>query len=38
MFHLNNTKNLFASIQQTIVMPNDKHASDILNSGHVQAY
>jgi hypothetical protein len=38
MLHLNNIKNAFACMQLTIVMPNDKHASDNPDFGHVQVY
>jgi len=38
MLHLNNIKNVFAYMQQTIVKPNDKDTSDNPDSGHVQAY
>ena len=38
MLHLDYIKNIFACMQQTIVTPNDVHASDNPDSGHVQAY
>lgn len=38
MPHLNNIKNIFACMQQTIVTPIDKHTSDNPDSGHVEAY
>jgi len=38
MLYLNNIKDIFACMQQTIVTPNDKHTSDNPDSGHVQAY